>query len=140
MKNVLILISLLIGSFSSIGQSPAPHTTYTQKNSPKLVVKPAISKKILDEVASGKAYLIDVRTPEEYAEKHLKYAQNINIRSEKFASEINTLSKKKKIYLYCRSGNRSGKAADTLQTFGYRLGINIGGLDSLVTNGLPLDK
>ncbi len=140
MKNVLILISLLIGSFSGIGQSPAPHTTYTQKNSPKLVVKPAISKKILDEVASGKAYLIDVRTPEEYAEKHLKYAQNINIRSEKFASEINTLSKKKKIYFYCRSGNRSGKAADTLQTFGYRLGINIGGLDSLVTNGLPLDR
>ncbi len=140
MKNVLILISLLIGSFASVGQSPAPHTTYTQKNSPKLVVKPAISKKILHEVASGKAYLIDVRTPEEYAEKHLKYAQNINIRSEKFASEINTLSKKKKIYLYCRSGNRSGKAADTLQTFGYRLGINIGGLDSLVTNGLPLDR
>lgn len=140
MKNVLILISLLIWSFSSVGQSPTPHTTYTQKNSPKLVVKPAISKKILHEVASGKAYLIDVRTPEEYAEKHLKYAQNINIRSEKFASEINTLSKKKKIYLYCRSGNRSGKAADTLQTFGYKLGINIGGLDSLVTNGLPLDK
>jgi rhodanese-related sulfurtransferase len=34
-----------------------------------------LSKSIIKEIKSGKAYLIDVRTPEEYASKHLKYSK-----------------------------------------------------------------
>lgn len=138
MKKILTLASLSLIAHASIAQADT-HSVYTQKNSPKLSVNTNVSKSIIKEIKSGKAYLIDVRTPEEYATKHLKYSKNINIRSEKFAESIKTLAKDKKIYLYCRSGNRSGKAADTLQSFGYKYGINIGGLDSLVANGLPVE-
>lgn len=139
MKKYLLTFALLFSAVLVNAQT-ASHQVYTQKTANKIAVDAKLSKKILKELQKGKAYLVDVRTPEEYGTKHLKYAQNINIRSEKFAEEIKKLDPTKKIYLYCRSGNRSGKAADTLQTFGYQLGYNIGGLDSLLTKGLPADK
>ena len=139
MKKYLLTFVLIFSAVLVNAQAPS-HQVYTQKTANKITVDTKLSKKILKEIQKGKAYLVDVRTPEEYSTKHLKYAQNINIRSEKFSEEIQKLDKSKKIYLYCRSGNRSGKAADTLQTFGYQLGYNIGGLDSLLTKGLPAEK
>ena len=41
-----------------------------------------------------------------------------------------SISKNEKIYLYCRSGNRSGKAADILISIGYKDVINLGSLES----------
>ena len=38
-------------------------------------------------------------------------------------------SKDEKIYLYCRSGNRSGKAEQVLQSIGYINARNIGGIN-----------
>src|ERR1700756_4194246 len=63
------------------------------------------------EVKQGKALLVDVRTPEEYNAGHLQYSTNIDYKAPNFGKNISTLDKKKTIYLYCRSGNRSGKAA-----------------------------
>lgn len=139
MKKYLVTFILALVAMFAKAQT-ASHQVYMQKTANKIAVDAKLSKKILKDVQKGKAYLVDVRTPEEYGTKHLKYAQNINIRSEKFIEEIKKLDPSKKIYLYCRSGNRSGKAADTLQTFGYQYGYNIGGLDSLLTKGLPVDK
>jgi phage shock protein E len=42
--------------------------------------------------------------------------------------------KNKEIYLYCRSGNRSGKATRILQNLGYRNVTNIGGIQSASIN------
>ena len=39
-----------------------------------------------------------------------------------------TLDKDAPVYLYCRSGRRSGIAMDALQEAGYRNAVNIGGL------------
>ena len=51
--------------------------------------------------------IIDVRTPEEYEEGHIEGAQNINIKSEAFVTEIENLSKSDTLLIYCRSGRRS---------------------------------
>jgi len=139
MKKYTFALAFILITFFAQAQT-ASHQEYKQKTANKIVVTDKSGKDILNEIKKGNAYLVDVRTPEEYDAKHLKYAQNINIRSEKFAEEIKKLDKSKKIYLYCRTGNRSGKAADTLQTFGYNFGYNIGGLDSLLIKGLPESK
>lgn len=120
-----LLLCLLFATSLGVFAQPSPQK-YTQKSPNKIVVTSQESRKILGEVEAGKAYLIDVRAPEEYSEKHLKYAQNINIRSAEFGSKISQLDKRKPIYLYCRSGNRSGKATDSLLTLGYSLSYNIG--------------
>lgn len=92
--------------------------------------------KIQKQLKANKAVLIDVRTPEEFASGHLKYARNINFKSESFKSEVSKLDRKKQVYLYCRSGNRSGKAADTLRTLGFVAPLNIGGFAYLTSRGL----
>jgi len=138
MKTIKFLFLLIFLSAGAFAQTL--HQTYTQKSPNKIKVDQTNSKKILKEVEQGKAYLVDVRTPEEYNEKHLKNAQNINIRSTDFAEKIAKLDKNKKVYLYCRSGNRSGQATDSLITLGYNSSYNIGGLDSIASKGFPVEK
>ena len=58
------------------------------------------------------AFLMDVRTPEEYAAGHIDGAVLYNVMDEeKFIAGIDTLSKEHTYYIYCRSGRRSQKAA-----------------------------
>jgi len=71
-------------------------------------------------------YLIDVRTPEEFKSGYLEDAINIEWQNIKNLSK--EIKKDEKIYLYCRSGNRSGKATDILINLGYKNVKNIGGL------------
>ena len=58
------------------------------------------------------AFLIDVRTPEEYAEGHIEGAVLMNVMEEEtFAEGIDSLSSEHTYYIYCRSGRRSQSAA-----------------------------
>ena len=58
------------------------------------------------------AFLIDVRTPEEYAQGHIEGAVLMNVMDEdKFADGIDSLSSEHTYYIYCRSGRRSQSAA-----------------------------
>jgi len=54
--------------------------------------------------------IIDVRTPEEFAEEHIENAINLDYRSETFQDELNKLDKNKTYLIYFRSGRRSGDA------------------------------
>lgn len=63
--------------------------------------------------------LIDVRTPEEFAESHIPHALNINWDGSHFDEEINKLDKHKPVYVYCKAGIRSAKAAARMQNAGF---------------------
>ena len=56
--------------------------------------------------------IIDVRTPEEFQNAHIINSKNIEWQN--ISDIVSTISKEEKIYLYCRSGNRSGKATKIL--------------------------
>ena len=71
--------------------------------------------------------LIDVRTKEEYAEGHIPGSINIELDEiEKIVDIIK--DKNSHIYLYCRSGHRSGIALNKVKELGYRDLTNIGGI------------
>lgn len=71
--------------------------------------------------------LVDVRTPEEYAEGHLKNAVLINIKDDDFDKKAERLLKKdRKVLVYCRSGRRSAEAAQRLADKGYKV-VNLEG-------------
>ena len=70
--------------------------------------------------------IIDVRTPEEYQSAHLDKA--INIEWQNILSIKSNYDKTEKIYLYCRSGNRSQKATEILLEAGFIEGVNLGSL------------
>jgi rhodanese-related sulfurtransferase len=68
-------------------------------------------------VESG-ARLVDVRTPAEFAAGHIPGAVNIPVQElERRMRELEP--KDRPIVLYCRSGNRSGRAARMLKSAGY---------------------
>jgi phage shock protein E len=80
-------------------------------------------------VAADDALWIDVRTAQEFSDGHV--TQAVNIPYEEIAGQIDTIAPDKDalIYVYCRSGRRSGIAKETLDGLGYTQVVNIGGLD-----------
>ena len=72
--------------------------------------------------------ILDVRTAEEYSEKHIPGA--INIPNEAIGTEdIPELPDKEQLILvYCRSGNRSKQAAEKLVKLGYTNIVEFGGI------------
>ena len=77
-------------------------------------------------IISDEYLIIDVRTQEEFQSGHIENASNIQWQNIAIIQE--KITKDKKIYLYCRSGNRSQKATDILIKLGYKDVLNIGGL------------
>ena len=141
MKSLRFLPALLLTTSLAFAQATPPAHAVATKPSPyQLAVKGPVSQRIAQEVAAGQAYLIDVRTPAEYQTKHLQNSQNIDFRAADFQQQVQLLDKTKAVYLYCRSGHRSGQAADLLHTLGYARSFSVGALDSLSVAGLPVAK
>jgi rhodanese-related sulfurtransferase len=84
-------------------------------------------------------YVLDVRTPEEFAAGHVPGA--VNISHEQLAARLAEVPRDKDVVLYCRSGKRAGMAADVLYANGYtRLSHLEGDMQAWVANGRPLAK
>lgn len=82
----------------------------------------------LDKLMSENNYVIvDVRTKEEYDELHVVDA--VNIPYDEIGKDID-LDKDKLIFVYCRSGNRSSIAYDTLEDLGYKV-YDLGGISDI---------
>lgn len=71
--------------------------------------------------------LIDVRTPAEYGEGHIAGATLINIQEHDFRDKIDELPHDKPVYVYCRSGARSGAAMRYMETAGFQEVYNLKG-------------
>ena len=73
--------------------------------------------------------ILDVRTPEEFVDKHIPGA--INIPNETISTEeIPELPDKDQLILvYCRSGNRSKQASEKLAALGYTNIVEFGGIN-----------
>ncbi|MBS9462600.1 rhodanese-like domain-containing protein [Flagellimonas sp. 389] len=71
-------------------------------------------------ITQKKVQLVDVRTSKEYRSGHISNALNIDFfQQSSFKASAEKLDKKAPIYLYCRSGNRSQKAAKILSKMGF---------------------
>ena len=89
---------------------------------------------IQEEVDADTASLYDVRAEEEYAAGHFRGAKLHDVQ------DINQGTypdepKDKKIYVYCRSGNRSSQAASALEKAGFTNVVDLGGLGRVQSMG-----
>lgn len=67
-------------------------------------------------------YVVDVRTPEEYAAGHIEGVDcNLNVRSAIFFKDYQSLPKEKTIALYCKGGGRSKQVAGVMAGNGYKV-------------------
>jgi rhodanese-related sulfurtransferase len=70
-------------------------------------------------ISKRKVALIDVRTANEFNAGKIKNSVNIDFFNPQFISCFSEYNKEEPIYLYCKSGNRSGKAAKKLAKLGF---------------------
>ncbi|MCW2120201.1 rhodanese-like domain-containing protein [Flavobacterium sp. 7A] len=83
----------------------------------RVPVEPTLfAEKIL---STNNPQIVDVRTPEEFDNEHLINATNIDWKGNTFESEAEQLDKTKPVFVYCKSGARSKKAATKLKDLGF---------------------
>ena len=118
MKKILpiFLAALLLAGCAA----PAEEITYRQINMDAAIA-------IMEEESGY--MILDVRTPEEFADKHIPGA--VNIPNETIGTdEIPELPDKDQLILvYCRSGNRSKQASEKLAALGYTNVVEFGGIN-----------
>ncbi len=78
----------------------------------------------LKAIISEGAYLVDVRTPGEYAEGNVK--GSVNIPLDRVQSQLAKFKNKKNIIVFCRSGGRSAQAKSILEQNGFTNVVNGG--------------
>jgi len=86
--------------------------------------------------------VLDVRTPGEFAGGHLRGARNVDVGDRGFADAVDRLGLERTgpVYVYCRSGSRSGQAVRILRARGYRGAVNVGGVEALARGGAPMAR
>ncbi len=74
------------------------------------------------------AVLLDVRTPEEFAEGHIPGSVNLPVGEQRRKSDLLPDDPDAPIYVYCLSGARSAQMVMDLHRLGYTHVYNIGGI------------
>lgn len=83
--------------------------------------------------------ILDVRTPEEFAEGHIDDAIMIDFYNDDFADQLAGLDPEVPYVLYCRSGNRSGQTLAIMEQLGFTSVQDVdGGAIAWQEAGLPL--
>jgi len=91
--------------------------------------------------ADPAVFLADVRTPEEYAEGHLRGASNFDWEAPDFLDQFTSACPKEiPVAVYCRSGRRSAEAAKKLSKAGYAVTNLLGGYVAWQEAGKPVTK
>jgi len=71
-------------------------------------------------IGGGKVQLVDVRTSNEFRSGHIRGALNVDyFGGGRFTKAIDKLDRDRPLYLYCRSGSRSQKAARQIVEMGF---------------------
>jgi len=135
---LLVLGAVLIASCTAKTETPNQQT-------PAQIIENISPQEAFDLIQENKDnpdfVILDVRTPEEFAEEHIANALNIDFNSENFRDELDKLDKDKTYLIYCRSGNRSGKALEIMKELDFREVYNMsGGIIEWKTEGLPTVK
>ena len=89
----------------------------------------------------GEVKLIDVRTPQEFAQGHIESAINIDFRNENFEELIAKVDKTKPVAVYCGKGGRSGKCSSFMKKAGFTKIYDLdGGITEWKFNGKKVVK
>ena len=144
LKNLLVSalsISLVIGVVLTGGCVGAKIETPVQETPARIIedITPQEAFTLIQNNQDNPDFVIlDVRTPEEFAEAHIEDAINLDFRSETFRDELDKLDKNNAYLVYCRSGGRSRNALDIVAELNFREAYNmLGGIIQWKAEGLP---
>jgi len=98
------------------------------------------SQELLAQPPTG-LVVLDIRTPQEYAEGHLAGSSNLDFYEPDFADSLDALDKELPYFVYCRSGNRTSQAIETMKDLGFTEVYELdGGIVKWAEAGLPIEQ
>lgn len=131
MKKLLIVGLLLLFTVGVIGCSNQTDLKSLENNKDLKIeyknISPIDAKKRLEKEEG--IILLDVRTLEEYTEKHIPGSILIPVEVIEKEAQAKLKNKDATIFVYCRSGRRSVIAAEILVKQGYKNVFNLGGIN-----------
>ena len=102
------------------------------------LVSPEQAAEVIEDAPAG-LVVLDIRTPEESNEVRLDGAINVDYYATDFADQLDTLDKNNPYVMYCRSGNRSSDAVETMKDLGFTEVYEIdGGIVNWYEAGFPV--
>ena len=102
------------------------------------LVSPDQAAEVIEDAPAG-LVVLDIRTPEEYNEVRIDGAINVDYYATDFADQLDTLDKNNPYVMYCRSGNRSSDAVETMKDLGFTEVYEIdGGIVNWYEAGFPV--
>jgi rhodanese-related sulfurtransferase len=149
MKNKLVLL-LSVFILACMIFSVAGSMAGCSGNAPDSAQKPDIEEGKVNNISVDEAYglisnndgsyfILDVRSKEEYKEGHIK--DSVLIPVDELENRLGEVPEDKSIIVYCRSGNRSAKASNTLVDNGFKAVLNVeGGITEWISKGYPVVK
>ncbi len=91
--------------------------------------------------ARTRPVIIDIRTPGEFREGHLKGAQLIDFLGDDFSGKIAKLKRDRPYLVHCRSGGRSSQSLAIWKKLGFKRIYHLdGGMLDWQKAGLPVSK
>jgi phage shock protein E len=125
MKNALAVLLLLASAaaFAGAAGQPAPAVAQAPAKN-DFAARSLSSGELAALIGQPNLYLIDVRTAEEYRAGAIPSA--INIPYDVIQDNLPTQDRSARIVVYCRTGNRSGRAKATLEALGFQNVNNFG--------------
>ncbi len=113
-------------------------SNYRRNATPSAALPPEISvSEAYDKYQNG-AYVLDVRTQEEWNDFHVPNTTLIPL--DQLASRLNEVPRDKEIVVVCRSGNRSQQGRDILLNAGFQQVASMqGGLNEWRASGYPVE-
>lgn len=115
MKSLLKLTAILLFSVVVTGCNAQEKSKVNEKEQVINVISPNDFSKM-----ATNQLVVDVRTPKEYQEGHIENAKNINFYDDNFLGQFSGFNKEAPVFIYCKSGGRSGKAAKKLAEHGFK--------------------
>ncbi|UMB53451.1 rhodanese-like domain-containing protein [Lutibacter sp. A64] len=135
MKLFKISLTVLVTIFLISCNNKQPSKTETKAGKIEVVTPADFKEKSENQI------IIDVRTPGEFAQGHIKGARNINLFDKNFIEQFADLDKSTPLYIYCRSGSRTSKASKKLAEIGFENIYDLhGGIINWHKNNFPIIK
>jgi len=123
----IIPIAITLTTLSCSNNSEQATIPEVKEQGKTVVSKNVDVSKFLKLVNSKDGQILDVRTPEEWAKGTIMGAIKMNIFDSDFNTQLNQLDKSQPVYVYCKSGGRSGKAAKIMKELGFTTVYNLNG-------------
>ena len=132
-------LSVLVLFFTFFTVAACQNNKEQKDSVENLVLKPAQFETKIAETQN--ATVLDVCTPNEFSQQHLRNAVNINYHSDNFKTAISQLDKQKPYFVYCWAGSRSAKAAELMRGLGFVKVYELdGGIANWMKNNKPVEK